>query len=308
MFLFVVEDTNAPDTLTKEQFDVTLAAAKGDDKTKNYGNNFNDYFFESFYPYNQDPYGSWPSSPYHSPAGPTGLPGSGGFQSTTPYINIWNQGSSSDTGSNYGSGSGGRGGGSGEEETTGISGDEGTEVGPEFISVPTTLGPSSATTTTAATTTIDLGLTTTTDSETTTTDLLLGSGSGQTTTTTTDSATTTIDPDQTTTTGSTTSTTGQTRTTATDDMASTTTEGNTTSTDPLIRRKRAAENYTVTTTQTPPASTLPPYDGKIMFFNDANINIFLVRLTNTYLTLSFCLYFFRHHRSGIFLQRNGAPA
>ena len=75
---------------------MTLAAVKGNDKTTSYGNDFDDYFFESSYGgyggYNGFDYPGFHdySSSYHSPTGygnPTGTP-----STTTPYQNIWNFG------------------------------------------------------------------------------------------------------------------------------------------------------------------------------------------------------------------------
>ena len=92
------EDTSAPDTLTKEQFDVTLAAVKGNEKTTSYGNNFNDYFYESsqygyggyndfeFDPYYGNSHDSYYGNTHYSPTG-SGNPT--GFPPTTPYQNIW---------------------------------------------------------------------------------------------------------------------------------------------------------------------------------------------------------------------------
>ena len=62
------EDNSAPDTITEEQFDVTIATSKGQ---TNYGNNFDDYiiidylpsFNEESFDYYDDCYEPYPSSP-----------------------------------------------------------------------------------------------------------------------------------------------------------------------------------------------------------------------------------------------------
>ena len=96
---------------------MTLAAVKGNHKTTSYGNDFDDYFFESPYGgyggYNEWDYPGFHdySSSHHSPTGygnPTGTP-----STTTPYQNIWNIGPPGPETPGSGSGGDGTGGGYG---------------------------------------------------------------------------------------------------------------------------------------------------------------------------------------------------